>query len=64
MDQNKLAEFAKSSENKEGQEFTTAVQEAGIAQGSLIVSRLFNTMLGDVTRVMKSWNEELVNVLG
>lgn len=64
MDQIKLAEFAKSSENKEGPEFTTAVQEAGIAQGSLIVSRLFNTMLGDVTRVMKSWNEELVNVLG
>lgn len=64
MDQIKLAEFAKSSENKEGPEFTEAVQEAGIAQGSLIVSRLFNTMLGDVTRVMKSWNEELVNVLG
>ena len=64
MDQIKLAEFAKSSENKEGPEFTAAVQEAGIAQGSLIVSRLFNTMLGDVTRVMKSWNEELVNVLG
>lgn len=64
MDQIKLAEFAKSSENKEGTDFTQAVQEAGIAQGSLIVSRLYNTMLGDITRVMKSWNEELVNVLG
>lgn len=64
MDQIRLAEFAKSSENKEGPEFTEAVQEAGIAQGSLIVSRLYNTMLGDITRVMKSWNEELVNVLG
>lgn len=63
MDQIRLAEFAKSSENKEGPEFTEAVQEAGIAQGSLIVSRLYNTMLGDITRVMKSWNEELVNVL-
>lgn len=64
MDQIKLAEFAKNSENKEGTDFTQAVQEAGIAQGSLIVSRLYNTMLGDITRVMKSWNEELVNVLG
>lgn len=63
MDQIKLAEFAKNSENKEGADFTSAVQEAGIAQGSLIVSRLFNTMLGEVTRVMKSWNDELVNVL-
>lgn len=63
MDQIKLAEFAKNSENKEGADFTQAVQEAGIAQGSLIVSRLFNTMLGEVTRVMKSWNDELVNVL-
>lgn len=63
MDQIKLAEFAKNSENKEGADFTQAAQEAGIAQGSLIVSRLFNTMLGEVTRVMKSWNDELVNVL-
>lgn len=63
MDQIKLAEFAKNSENKEGADFTQAVQEAGIAQGSLIVSRLYNTMLGEVTRVMKSWNDELVNVL-
>lgn len=63
MDQIKLAEFAKNSENKEGADFTKAAQEAGIAQGSLIVSRLFNTMLGEVTRVMKSWNDELVNVL-
>lgn len=63
MDQIKLAEFAKNSENKEGAEFTTAVQEAGIEQGSLIVSRLYNTMLGDITRVMRSWNTELVNVL-
>lgn len=63
MDQIKLAEFAKNSENKEGADFTQAVQEAGIAQGSLIVSRLFNTMLGEVTRVMKSWNDELVSVL-
>ena len=63
MDQIKLAEFAKNSENKEGADFTQAAQEAGIAQGSLIVSRLFNTMLGEVTRVMRSWNDELVNVL-
>lgn len=63
MDQFKLAEFAKSSENKEGAEFTQAVQEAGIAQGSLIVSKLYNTMLGEVTRVLKSWNTELTNVL-
>ena len=63
MDQIRLAEFAKNSENKEGADFTQAAQEAGIAQGSLIVSRLFNTMLGEVTRVMKSWNDELVNVL-
>lgn len=63
MDQITLAEFAKTSENKEGAEFTQAVQEAGIAQGSLIVSRLYNTMLGEITRVMKSWNAELVKVL-
>ena len=64
MDQLELAEFAKVSENKEDPStFTDAVQEQGIAQGSLIVSRLYNTMLGSITRVMKSWNTELVNVL-
>ena len=64
MDQFKLAEFAKKSENKENLAvFTESVQENGIAQGTLIVSRLFNTMLGRTTRVMKSWNAELVKVL-
>lgn len=64
MDQLELAEFAKVSENKEDPStFTETVQEQGIAQGSLIVSRLYNTMLGSITRVMKSWNTELVNVL-
>ena len=64
MDQFKLAEFAKKSENKEDPAvFTESVQEDGIAQGTLIVSRLFNTMLGETTRVMKSWNAELVKVL-
>lgn len=64
MDQLELAEFAKVSENKEDPStFTDTVQEQGIAQGSLIVSRLYNTMLGSITRVMKSWNTELVNVL-
>ena len=64
MDQFKLAEFAKKSENKENPAvFTESVQEDGIAQGTLIVSRLFNTMLGETTRVMKSWNAELVKVL-
>lgn len=64
MDQFKLAEFAKKSENKEDPSvFTESVQEDGIAQGTLIVSRLFNTMLGETTRVMKSWNAELVKVL-
>ena len=64
MDQFKLAEFAKKSENKENPAvFTESVQENGIAQGTLIVSRLFNTMLGETTRVMKSWNAELVKVL-
>lgn len=64
MDQFKLAEFAKKSENKENPAvFTESVQEDGIAQGTLIVSRLFNTMLGETTRVMKSWNAEFVKVL-
>ena len=64
MDQFKPAEFAKKSENKENPAvFTESVQENGIAQGTLIVSRLFNTMLGETTRVMKSWNAELVKVL-
>lgn len=64
MEQFKLAEFAKKSENKEDPAvFTESVQEDGIAQGTLIVSRLFNTMLGETTRVMKSWNAELVKVL-
>lgn len=64
MDQFKLSEFAKKSANKENPAvFTESVQEYGIAQGTLIVSRLFNTMLGETTRVMKSWNAELVKVL-
>lgn len=63
MDSFNLAEFAKNSENKEDAGFTPAVQEAGIEQGSLIVSRLYNTMLGEVTRVLKSWNSELTKIL-
>lgn len=64
MEEFKLAEFAKNSENKEDSAtFTEAVQEAGIAQGSLIVSRLYNTMLGETTRTLKSWNDELKKVL-
>lgn len=64
MEEFKLAEFAKNSENKESPEtFTQSVQEAGIAQGSLIVSRLYNTMLGETTRTLKSWNDELKKVL-
>lgn len=63
MDQFELAEFAKNSENKEGSDFTPAVQEAGIEQGSLIVSRLYNTMLGSITRVLKNWSSEISTVL-
>lgn len=58
-----LAEFAKNSENKEDASFTPEVQEAGIEQGSLIVSRLYNTMLGEITKTMKSWNAELTKIL-
>ena len=63
MEQFELAEFAKNSENKEGPEFTPEVQEAGIEQGSLIVSRLYNTMLGSITRAMKSWSTEISKVI-
>lgn len=63
MDQFTLAEFAKVSENKEGADFTQEVQEQGIEQGELIVSKLYNTMLGSITKVMKSWNAEIVKVL-
>jgi len=63
MDRIELAEFAKTSENKEGSSFTPAVQEAGIEQGTLIVSKLYNTMLGAITRVMRSWDAELTKVL-
>ena len=64
MDRLELAEFAKVSENKElPEEFTADVQEQGIEQGALIVSKLYNTMLGAITRVMKSWDTELTSVL-
>lgn len=63
MDQFTMAEFAKNSENKEGSAFTPEVQEEGIEQGSLIVSRLYNTMLGEITRTLKSWNSELTKVI-
>lgn len=63
MDIFTLAEFAKSSENKEGASFTPQVQEAGIEQGALIVSRLYNTMLGEITKIMRSWNAELTKVI-
>ena len=63
MDQLELHEFAKNSENKEGSDFDQAKQEAGILQGDLIVSKLYNTMLGAITRVMRSWDAELTKVL-
>ena len=63
MDSFTLAEFAKNSENKEGASFTPSVQEAGIEQGALIVSSLYNTMLGEITRVIKSWDAEFSNIL-
>lgn len=63
MDRFTLAEFAKNSENKEDASFTPQVQEAGIEQGALIVSRLYNTMLGEITKTMKSWDAELTKVL-
>lgn len=63
MDQFTMAEFAKNSENKEGSSFTPEVQEAGIEQGSLIVSALYNTILGNITKSMRSWSAELVNIL-
>ena len=63
MEQFTLAEFAKNSENKEGSTFTPAVQEEGIEQGTLIVSRLYNTMLGEITKSLKSWNLELTKIL-
>ena len=58
-----LAEFAKNSENKEEASFTPEVQEDGIKQGTLIVSRLYNTMLGAITKTLKSWDAEITNVL-
>lgn len=63
MDQFTMAEFAKNSENKEGAEFTPSVQEDGISQGTLIVSKLYNTMLGEITKYLRSINAELINVL-
>lgn len=63
MDQLGLHEFAKNSENKEGSDFDQAKQEAGIPQGDLIVSKLYNTMLGSITRTMLSWQQELVTIL-
>lgn len=63
MDRFTLAEFAKNSENKEGESFTPSVQESGIEQGSLIVSSLYNTMLGEITKTLKSWDAELLKVL-
>lgn len=63
MDQFTMAEFAKNSENKEGTDFTPTVQETGIEQGSLIVSKLYNTMLGEITKYLRSIDAELVNVL-
>lgn len=64
METYKKAEFAKNSENKENPaEFTTAVREAGLQQGSIIYSKLYNTMLGELTKFGRSLSDELENVL-
>lgn len=63
MDQLGLYEFAKTSENKETDSFNQQIQEAGIPQGDLIVSKLYNTMLGSITRTMLSWQQELLTIL-
>lgn len=64
MDQYTKAEFAKNSENKEDpSSFTPAVREAGIAQGTIVYSKLYNTMLGELTKFSKSLSDELTNVL-
>lgn len=63
MDNYNLYHFAKNTDNKEGADFTQEVQESGIPQGDLIVSKLFNTMLGETSRVLKSWTSELNNLL-
>nr|DAG86934.1 MAG TPA: hypothetical protein [Bacteriophage sp.] len=64
METYKEAEFAKNSENKENPaEFTAAVREAGLQQGSIIYSKLYNTMLGELTKFGRSLSDELENVL-
>lgn len=64
METYKQAEFAKNSENKElPEEFTPSVREAGVQQGSIIYSKLFNTMLGELTKFGRSLSSELENVL-
>lgn len=63
MDKYSLFHFAKNTDNKEGADFTQEVQENGIPQGDLIVSKLFNTMLGETSRVLKNWTAEFENVL-
>ena len=63
MEEFTLAEFAKNSENKEGTDFTPSVQENGIEQGTLIVSKLYNTMLGKITKYLRSINAELISIL-
>lgn len=64
METYKEAEFAKNSENKENPaEFTAAVREAGLQQGSIIHSKLYNTMLGELTKFGRSLSDELENVL-
>lgn len=64
METYKQAEFAKNSENKElPEKFTPSVREAGVQQGSIIYSKLFNTMLGELTKFGRSLSSELENVL-
>lgn len=64
MDQYNEAEFAKNSENKEDPtSFTPEVREAGLQQGTIIYSKLYNTMLGELTKFSKSLSDELTNVL-
>lgn len=64
MEQYTKAEFAKNSENKESpSDFTPEVREEGLAQGSIIYSKLYNTMLGELTKFSRSLSSELTNVL-
>ena len=58
------AEFAKVSNNKEDPAvFTPAAREAGVEQGSIIYSRLYNTMLGELTKWAGNLSKEMLTIL-